>query len=339
MKTKKEKLAEALTGLDETLIAEAAEYKVDKRRKLKVFGAVAACFVLVSVAGVVLARHFRVGPDDSVVSDCVMNMIDYDNAYYEIIDDPQILAKNGIYEEITKEHAGTSITYLKHSSFIEGVESSCYVPTENETDFELMTYVGTDSKAVRVFRMGDEYEAALFTSYHTDVYGEGLPLTESFEVYGIESAEDIKSVTIGTDLNAPVNFGEVGKVVTDPEELIVFYNEMIGFKSYTLNELENLTTADGEKIVITTPDGDKSVSSSNWVKYMMDGLVVETEEGLKLQYTCYESNLDGKTEGEGQWLVYDSETMCYHVVSADFHEWADRNLGKGESQNSKAEAD
>src|SRR5699024_5486426 len=175
------------------------------------WGVLASCICLV-VSITIPILHYKAGPDkqDSVQA---MAVLLFNGMYYEAVDVPEVLEKYGLPSEITVDMAGEHLEYLKSDG---GAGYEC---TPIETDIELYQYAPSPCRGVLVLRDGERWYAALFCNFYQFDSNTSVELTELYRVYGIESADDIASITEMGDSN----WREIGKSVTDRQEISEFY--------------------------------------------------------------------------------------------------------------------
>lgn len=258
-------LLDLIGNTDDNLITEAKVQKKTKKNAWVKWIAAAACFALVVAAGIPIINDFTQGPDKYTVGDVLM--IEYDNAYYEIIENnPDFLKRKGIVTDISKDVAGKHITYLKKVS---EAKRSNYMVSAEETNTELLEYAPANQKAVRIFRDGDKYYAAVFCNYLIDDT-ESLPFDEVFKVYGISKAEDIKSiVSVKTNNMYKAN----GIAVTDSDLIVSFYNEIINLKPYSEDEFDETQ--------FTYEDENKADEYHRKFADDANDFMIETVDGLR----------------------------------------------------------
>ena len=171
------------------------------------WGAIAACLCLV-VSIAIPALHHKGG---SGIQDPVhaIAALEYNGKFYETVDIPEVLEKYGLPSKITADMAGEHLEYLKSDG---GAGYEC---TASQTDIELYQYAPSACDGVYVLRDGDAWYAALFCNFHQFDSNTSVELTELYRVYGIDSADDIQSITeMGNSNNR-----EIGKPVTDRQEI------------------------------------------------------------------------------------------------------------------------
>lgn len=264
---KEEKIFESIADIDERYVAEARTKSARKKQPVWIkWVAAAACFALVVAVGIPIINDFTQGSDKDIVDSILM--IEYDNAYYEVIENnPKFLERKGIKTDISNDVAGSHITYLKKEK--PEAEHSDYIVSVEETNTELLEYAPANQKAVRIFRDGDKYYAAVFCNYLIDDT-ESLPFDEVFKVYGISKAEDIKSiVSVKTDNMYKAN----GIAVTDSDLIVSFYNEIINLEPYSEDEFD--------KAQFTYEDENKADEYHRKFADDANDFMIETVDGLR----------------------------------------------------------
>ena len=258
-------LLDLIGNTDDNLITEAKVQKKTKKNAWVKWIAAAACFALVVAAGIPIINDFTQGPDKYTVG--AVLLIEYDNAYYEVVENnPDFLKRKGIVTDISKDVAGKHITYLKK---ISEAKRSNYMVSAEETNTELLEYAPANQKAVRIFRDGDKYYAAVFCNYLIDDT-ESLPFDEVFKVYGISKAEDIKSiVSVKTNNMYKAN----GIAVTDSDLIVSFYNEIINLEPYSEDEFD--------KAQFTYEDENKADEYHRKFADDANDFMIETVDGLR----------------------------------------------------------
>ena len=295
-------LLDLIGNTDDNLITEAKVQKKTKKNAWVKWIATAACFALVVAAGIPIINDFTQGPDKYTVGDFLM--IEYDNAYYEIIENnPDFLKRKGIVTDISKDVAGKHITYLKK---ISEAKRSNYMVSAEETNTELLEYAPANQKAVRIFRDGDKYYAAVFCNYLIDD-NESLPFDEVFKVYGISKAEDIKSiVSVKTNNMYKAN----GIAVIDSDLIVSFYNEIINLKPYSEDEFDETQ--------FTYEDENKADEYHRKFADDANDFMIETVDGLRFIIRYFPTY---------DWV--DAPLLqTYYKLSPALEAWIETNLNK-----------
>jgi len=297
---KEERIFESIADIDEKYVAEARTKTAKKKQSVWIkWVAAAACFALVVAAGIPIINNFTQGQDKEIVDSVLM--IEYDNAYYEVIENnPDFLERKGIETDISNAVAGSHITYLKK----EKPEAERYIVSKEETNMELLEYAPANQKAVRILRDGDKYYAAVFCNYLINDT-ESLPFDEVFMVYGISKAEDIKSiVSVKTDNEYKAN----GNAVTDSDLINSFYNEIITLERFSEDEFD--------KTQFTYDDENKADEYHGQFADDRNDIMIETADGLRFIISYYPTY---------DW-VNASLTQTYYKLSPVLEAWIETNL-------------
>lgn len=304
---KRQRISETIGNINPKYIDEATEYKgAEKNTPRKVWykwAAVAACFVLVLAIGFPFAKDLFISPDHKDIVDSVM-LIEYDDAYWEIIEDPNSIKKFGLEKEIAEDVIGNHIVYFQKD--VPEAERSNYIVTDEENNIELLEYTPAPFKAVRIFRDGDKYYYALFCNYLVET-NESLPIQDAFAVYGIKEAEDIVSITpIKSDNTLEAN----GKEITDSVIIGDFFNEISVLTAFSFDDYHELVYADELK-ELESAGGD--VGSEIYTRVADDrkDIVIETKDGLRFGIHYYPSY---------GWINV-TQTMSYYQMSPEITEW------------------
>ena len=298
---KEKRLLNLIGEINEDYIMEAAPSEKSRRNPVWIpwMGA-AACFALILGIGILAVRRSAAEPD-KIISDSII-MIEYQNAYYEIIENnPDFLERKGIPTEITEELAGKHISYLKKEH---EAERSDYIVSAEETDFELLEYAPANQEAVKIFRDRDAYFAVIFCNYLI-ADSESLPMEEMFRVYGITNPKDIKSIaSVKTDNEYQAD----GAVVTDPVLIASFYDEIVTLDAYSEDDFDKTQFA----------DIDESEAAERHTQFADDrnDFMIETADGLRFIVSYYPAS---------DW-VYGSLTQTYYRLSPALENWMEINL-------------
>jgi len=226
--------------------------------------------------------------------------LEYNGCYYEAVDIPEVLVKYGLPKKITPEVAGEHLSYLES-------DGGCgYKQTVSQTDIELYVYAPKPCRAVYVLRDGDIWYAALFCNFFAFDSDTHCEFTELYRVYGIESADDIASIT-EVDWN---NDKVVGNQITDREEISNFYNITLGLMPYGNDSFQKLMfsgfASEDEQI-------DKHIQFADDHR----SLRIETTAGLRFHISFYPSF---------DW-IYGNGAMTYYQMDDLMNEWFERNIG------------
>lgn len=310
---KRERISETIENINSKYIDEATEFKGKTALSaVKVWHkwvAVAACFALLLGIGIPLVKDLIISPDQKEIVDSVM-LIDYENAYLEIIENPETIEKYGLEKEIKAEIIGEHIAYLQKE--IPEAERSNYIVTNGESNIELLEYAPAPYKAVRIFRDGDKYYYAVFCNYHVKT-NEFLPIKNAFDVYGIEGAADIVSIT---PVKSDNSWKADGKVITDSTIISEFFNELSVLSAFCFDDYHDIVFADELKEIEGENGGDIGTEAYTRVADDRKDIIVETKEGIRFNIEYYPSY---------GWISI-SATMTYYQMSPEITEWFERNV-------------
>ena len=217
----------------------------------------------------------------------------------EVVETPEVLEKYGLPSKITEDVAGDHVAYLKS----DGDDS--YECTPIETDMELYQYNPAASDGVYVLRNGETWCAALFCNFYQFDSNTNCSLPELYRVYGIESADDIKSIT-EMDNN---NENETGTPVVERQEITEFYNMTIALGSYGNDDFQ-------AEVFGNIPEEKLQEAHSAFAENQRN-LRVETKDGLRFFIAFYPSY---------NW-IYGGGTMSYFKIDNQMRNWIERNVG------------
>lgn len=308
---KRERISETIGNIDGKYIDEATEYREATPQKIRhKWAAIAACFVLLLAVSFPFAKDLfgSHGQKDNIV-DSVM-LIEFDGAYWEIIEDSNALKKFGLEKEITEGVIGSHIAYLQKAA--PEAERSNYIASDEETKVELLSYALTPFEAVRIFRDGDRYSYALFRNYLIAA-NESLPMQASFAVYGISGAEDIACITpIKIDNTWEAN----GEVITDSAVISRFYTEITKLTAYSFDEYHDSVFAD--ELGKYEDKGGGDVGGELYARVADDykELKITTKDGLNLVIGYYPSY---------NWIKA-GETLSYYQMSPELSDWLSNHI-------------
>ncbi len=294
---KRERISETIANINPKYIDEATEFKGRTAPSPKTvwhkWVAAAACFALLLGIGISLVKDLIISPDQKDIVDSFM-LIDYENAYLEIIENSKIIKKYGLEKEITEEKIGGHIAYLQKE--MPEAERSNYIVANGETNIELLEYAPAPYKAVRIFRDGDKYYYALFCNYHVKT-NESLPVKDALEVYGIAGAYDIVSIT---PVKSDNSWKTDGKVITDRTVISEFFNELSALPAFCFDDYHDKVFA-----------GDIGSEAYTRVADDRKDVIIETKDGLRFNVGYYPSY---------GWISI-SATMTYYQMSPEITEW------------------
>lgn len=309
---KRERISETVQNINLEYIEEALGFQKEQRSTFKTWykaGMVAACVALVIAIGALITGKVMLANDDKTAVDSVI-LIEYDNAYFEVIEDAKAISRYGLPRQITADMVGKHISYLKKE---EPNAVRCnYISSDTQTEDELLEYVPATHKAVRIFKNGDRYYYALFCNYLIKS-SESLSITEGFKVYGIDKAEDIIGII---PVKGDNSWSTTGTEITDRESIAEFFEMVNGLTAYSFDEYHESFFADEVK-KYEVSGGDIGSEAYERIANDRKGIVIKTKEGLLFDIYYYPSY---------GWISL-SETMSYYKLSSKLTEWFESNIG------------
>jgi hypothetical protein len=304
---KEKRILNTLEKVDEKYIEDAAPAKQKYKKTVWVrWIAAAACLCL--AVGVAVPRltdmfHNKSGVpyqthdgSDSLVQE--ISALEFNGAYYEATDIPEALERYGLPTAITENMAG------KHLSYLEPNSGAGYKESATETDIELLEYAPASCRGVYVIRAGSKYLAALFCNILALDDNTSTELETLYGFYGIESSDDIASIT-------EVSWNRdkaVGNAVTEKSEIAAFYEISSSLTSYGNDDFQ--------KTVFDTIPEDHQVNAHTEFANDLKAIRIETKDGLRFYIEIYPSF---------GW-IYGNGTLSYYQIDARMAEWIVRNL-------------
>lgn len=292
-----ENILDAIGGINENAVQDAKAYKRPKSKRWFRWGAMAACLCLVVGIAIPILHHKGGIDHQDPLQDTAA--FELNGKFYEVVETPEVLEKYGLPSKITEDVAGDHVAYLKS----DGDDS--YECTPIETDMELYQYNPAASDGVYVLRNGETWCAALFCNFYQFDSNTNCSLTELYRVYGIESADDIKSIT-EMDNN---NENETGTPVVERQEITEFYNMTIALGSYGNDDFQ-------AEVFGNIPEEKLQEAHSAFAENQRN-LRVETKDGLRFFIAFYPSY---------NW-IYGGGTMSYFKIDNQMRNWIERNVG------------
>lgn len=292
-----ENILDAIGGINENAVQDAKAYKRPKSKRWSRWGAMAACLCLVVGIAIPILHHKGGIDHQDPLQDTAA--FELNGKFYEVVETPEVLEKYGLPSKITEDVAGDHVAYLKS----DGDDS--YECTPIETDMELYQYNPAASDGVYVLRNGETWCAALFCNFYQFDSNTNCSLTELYRVYGIESADDIKSIT-EMDNN---NENETGTPVVERQEITEFYNMTIALGSYGNDDFQ-------AEVFGNIPEEKQQEAHSAFAENQRN-LRVETKDGLRFFIAFYPSY---------NW-IYGGGTMSYFKIDNQMRNWIERNVG------------
>jgi hypothetical protein len=295
-----ENILDAIGGINEKAVQDAKAYKRPKSKRWFRWGAMAACLCLVIGIAIPILHHKGKGGIDHQDPLQDTAAFELNGKFYEVVETPEVLEKYGLPSKITEDVAGDHVAYLKSDG-----DDSSYECTPIETDMELYQYNPAASDGVYVLRDGEAWYAALFCNFYQFDSNTNCSLTELYRVYGIESADDIKSIT-EMDNN---NENETGTPVVERQEITEFYNMTIALGSYGNDDFQ-------AEVFGNIPEEKLQEAHSAFAENQRN-LRVETKDGLRFFIAFYPSY---------NW-IYGGGTMSYFKIDNQMRNWIERNVG------------
>lgn len=292
------KFSNALGNIGESYVDEAVNYTAKKKSNawLK-WGAIAACFVF---AFAFIFPLIQITQDKLPTED--MQIIEFNNSYYEVCDNKNILERYGVKRKITETDAGEFITYLTKKN--PGGKSE-YIATTEKTDIVLYSYSVVPCEAVYVICDNEKYNAVLFCNYVlSDV--ENAPLEQFYKLYNINSGADVSSISV-VDNNA--NKKVVGTTLVDNNAISDFYMLSLNLQDYNFSDYHEMNYGQIKTEEELVQAYEKT--SNNKIT-----LRIETVNGLRFYFEYDEL---------GGW-VYCSGTQRYYQVTHECAEWFENHI-------------
>lgn len=294
-----ENILDAIGGINENAVQDAKAYKRPKSKRWFRWGAMAACLCLVVGIAIPILHHKGKGGIDHQDPLQDTAAFELNGKFYEVVETPEVLEKYGLPSKITEDVAGDHVAYLKS----DGDDS--YECTPIETDMELYQYNPAASDGVYVLRNGDTWYAALFCNFYQFDSNTNCSLTELYRVYGIESVDDIASITEMKWNNEQ----EVGSPVRNRQEIDEFYHMTIALASYGNDDFQ-------AEVFDGIPEENQQEAHTAFADDRRN-LRIETASGLRF-FIAFYPNYDW-IEGGG--------TMSYFKIDSQMRNWIERNVG------------
>lgn len=292
------KFSNALGNIGENYVDEAVTYTAKKKSNawLK-WSTLAACFLFV----ITLMVPFIYLGQDKLPTE-YMQIIEYNNSYYEVCDDKSVLKKFGIEKSITEDSAGEIITYLakKHPG-----GKSQYVATEEKTNIILFSYAKTPCEAIYVICDNGKYDAVLFCNFVV-LDTDAVSLDKLYSLYGIEEGADISSISVvdnRTGKKVP------GVTLTDSKIIRDFYASSLNLVDYNFSDYHEINYGHIKTEEELVEAYDKTYDSKITIR-------IETDDGLRF-YLEYDA--------DGGW-IYSSGSMRHYKATTEISEWFKNHL-------------
>ena len=301
-------LLDAIGGIDAHYV-NAADQPAGRKRSSRIIRwiVVAACMCL--TVGIVIIPQLtnilqnKGGSDhqthedpDYLVQD-IANL-EFNGAYYEATDIPEVLERFGLPTVITEDMAGEHFGYLQTDG------GAGYKESAVETDIELMQYAPASCRGVYIIRDGNKYLAALFCNIISLDSNASAEMETLYEFYGIQSADDIISIT-EVDRNRDKT---IGNVITDSHEIATFYE--------ISNQLACYGNDDFQAIVFDGIPEEQQPEAHTKFADDLKVIRIETKEGLRFFIEAYPAY---------GW-IYGNGTLSYYQIDNQMSEWLNYNL-------------
>lgn len=292
-----ENILDAIGGINEKAVQDAKAYKRPKSKRWFRWGAMAACLCLVIGIAIPILHHKGGIDHQDPLQDTAA--FELNGKFYKVVETPEVLEKYGLPSKITEDVAGDHVAYLKSDG------DDGYECTPIETDMELYQYNPAASDGVYVLRDGETWCAALFCNFYQFDSNTNCSLMELYRVYGIENADDIKSIMEMDDNNE----NEIGTPVVERQEIMEFYNMTIALGSYGNDDFQ-------AEVFGSIPEEKQQEAHSAFADDQRN-LRVETKDGLRFFIAFYPSY---------DW-IYGGGTMSYFKIDSQMRNWIERNVG------------
>ena len=292
------KFSNALGNIGENYVDEAITFTSKKKSNVWIkWGALAACFLFVITLMVpfIYLRQDKLPTED-------MQIIEYNNSYYEVCDDKSVLKKFGIEKSITEDSAGEIITYLakKHPG-----GKSQYVATEEKTNIILFSYAKTPCEAIYVICDNGKYDAVLFCNFVV-LDTDAVSLDKLYSLYGIEEGTDISSISV---VDNRTGKKVTGATLTDAKIIHDFYVFSLKLVDYTFSDYHEMNYGHIKTEEELVEVYDKTSDSKITIR-------IETKDGLRF-YLEYDA--------DGGW-IYSSGSMRHYKVTTEISQWFENHV-------------
>lgn len=301
---KKEVFCEVLGNINEIYVKEARETKPAGRAAGKSaawvkWGALASCLCLVACLYIPFARLTARLTEDKLPTDDIQIIV-YNNSYYEVCDDKSVLKRLGIKENITSTDAGEFVAYLKKKT--PGGKSE-YVVSEEISDIVLYSYTWVPCEAVYIICDNGRYDAVVFCRI---LQNEAVSLEKAYAIYNIKSASNISSISV---VDGWFNKKIVGPTLTDETVISQFYSLSLALKDYSHRDHHKMNYGH----IVTEEELVQAYAKTAESELT---IMIQTVDGFRF---CL------KYDAEGGWIE-SSQTMRYYRVTEEMARWFSDNL-------------
>ena len=253
---KNTRLLYLLGDINEDYIAKAApkNKKIKARRWVK-WGAAAACFALILSIAIPTVMHF----ENSKELLEPIRIMQYNSAMYEIVEpsNKSVIKSYNLPSRITPDMIGEFVT----PTIIEYTDSAML--------YKYNVHTKNEQSAIYIVKEGNDYKFALFCNY---LDNKVVSAQNLFEVYGIQNATDISSVTIKEP-------HKIRRVLSAQEDIAHFYNTLVSSvlmdeEQYQLEVFQR--KAESEQGTIAKKLADECIE-----------ITIETTDGLVINHLAY----------------------------------------------------
>lgn len=167
------------------------------------WGAAAACFALILSIAIPTVMHF----ENSKELLEPIRIMQYNSAMYEIVEpsNKSVIKSYNLPSRITPDMIGEFVT----PTIIEYTDSAML--------YKYNVHTKNEQSAIYIVKEGNDYKFALFCNY---LDNKVVSAQNLFEVYGIQNATDISSVTIKEP-------HKIRRVLSAQEDIAHFYNTLV----------------------------------------------------------------------------------------------------------------
>lgn len=253
---KNTRLLYLLGDINEDYIAKAApkNKKIKARRWVK-WGAAAACFALILSIAIPTVMHF----ENSKELLEPIRIMKYNSAMYEIVEpsNKSVIKAYNLPSKITPDMIGEFVT----PTTIEYTDSAML--------YKYNIHTKNEQSAIYIVKEGNDYKFALFCNY---LDNKVVSAQNLFEVYGIQNATDISSVTIKEP-------HKIRRVLSAQEDIAHFYNTLVSSvlmdeEQYQLEVFQR--KSESEQGTIAKKLADECIE-----------ITIETTDGLVINHLAY----------------------------------------------------
>lgn len=300
-------LLDAVGGIDAEFVYAADRPDSHKRTGLVIkWVAAVACLCLVVATSIPYISNIFRGKggvdtqteynENSLVQD--MANLEFNGAYYEATDIPEVLERYGLPSVISEDMAG------KHLAYLQSDGGAGYKESAVETDIELFQYSPVDCRGVYIIRDGEKYFAALFCNIVSLDSDSNAEMATLYQFYGIDGSDDIATI-------AEVDWNRnsiVGDVITDKSEISAYYDISTVLTSYG-NDSFQAIVFDG------IPEDQQAKTHTDFADDLKV-IRIETIDGLRFYIDFH------PTFG---W-IYGDGTLSYYRIDENMSDWIARNM-------------